>query len=127
MKQVSNFEIYEDHCLISLNPQIYPLDVIYTTSYVFTDRAYVLIDGEPNEEIIVELKPKTKEDLEILAREFNNELLNYVSYKEHKNKNEEVRKTILQRVLLTNDINYDEDISDPEGVATPWEENQEDE
>ncbi len=123
MTELSNFEINEkeNYCLISLNPKIYPLDVIYTTGYMFTDRAYVLIDGEPDSEIIVELRPKKKYNLKKLAREFNNEILNYLVYLRYKDKNSELRKIILLRVLLTNDLELtDEEILDPEGIAAVW-------
>ena len=98
----SNLEICEnDGCvLISVDPKIYPLDVIYSAAYVFLDKTYVLIRGNPKKEIIVELKPKEEYDLiiardiklkpkekhsmgvilEQFGREFNNELLNYITY-----------------------------------------------
>jgi len=43
----------KDSVLIPINPEIYPLDVIYTSAYVFIDRAYVIIDGNPKKEVIV--------------------------------------------------------------------------
>lgn len=128
MKQLSNMEIYEkeNYCLISINPRVYPLDVIYSAAYVFLDKAYVLIDGEPNEEIIIELKPKEKYDLEKLGREFNNELLNYAMYKTQAEKNRRIREFIIQRALLTNEQGIDNEeleyIDDPKNIAVSWEE-----
>ena len=80
----SNIEMNDDdNCVsVSINPSIYPLDVIYSAAYVFLDRAYVFIDGDPQKNVVVELKPKDgKTDLETLGRELNNELLNYAVYK----------------------------------------------
>lgn len=113
---------------VVVNPGLYPLDVIYSASYVFIDKAYIMLDGDPKKEIVVELRPKSKgADLEKLGRDFLNELLNYCMYKSQVEKNSELRKLILQRALLTNDILEEEGesesyIDDPDGIAIPWEE-----
>jgi His-Xaa-Ser system protein HxsD len=134
---VNNLEINkkENKVLVSINPKIYPLDVIYSASYVFLDKNYVLLDGDTNKKITVELKPKKKYNLEKLGREFNNELLKYADYKKRSEQTKQVREMIIQRALLTNDPSLVEDISkeeelnlddeeleDPEGIAIPWEE-----
>lgn len=115
---------------VSINPQIYPLDVIYAAGYVFLDRAYIFIDGNPQEKIIVEIEPKNKkENLNTIGKEFNNELLNYAEYKVRSEKNAPIRQMIIQRALLTNsttsESSHSKDIEytkDPEGIAVPWEE-----
>ena len=134
-----NLEINKkDGCvLISVNPKIYPVDVVLSSAYIFTDKCYVLVDGDPNEEIIVELRPKNKEEnIEIIGRDFNNELINYANYAVQAIKNERLREAILNRVLLTNSVEKNEDATndylekeakpwkfdDPEGIAKPWEE-----
>ena len=124
--------------LISVNPKIYPVDVVLSSAYIFTDSCYVLVDGDPNEEIIVELRPKDKkESIEKIGRNFNNELINYANYAVQAIKNERLREAILNRVLLTNSVENVEDIipddylekeakpwkfDDPEKIATPWDE-----
>ncbi len=132
VKTKSNFEVHksENMVMVSVNPKIYPLDVIYSAAYVFLDRAYVMIDGDPQEEVIIELRPKdAKEDIEKLGGEFNNELLNYAAYKAQAEKNSAIRNMIVQRALLTNDPSLkvkvpgeESYIDDPEGIAIPWEE-----
>jgi len=62
-----------------LNSKIYRPEAVYSTAYVFIDRAYVFLDGDPKREIAVSLKGKeklTKPQLENLKGEFLNELLN---------------------------------------------------
>ncbi len=94
-----------NYVLISINPLIYPLSVVYSACYVFIDRAYVLIDGDPEAEILVELRPQDKSTkIEVLAREFNNELLSYAEYTTRAARNQRLREAIIQRVLLTNSI-----------------------
>lgn len=139
MESTSNLELNkkENRVLVSINPKIYPLDVIYSAAYVFLDKAYVLLDGNPKEKVTVELKPKEKHDLEKLGREFNNELLNYAQYKKQAKLNAPIRQILLQRALITNDPSLvekeddldlddlDDDLDyleDPEGIAIPWEE-----
>lgn len=126
MECTDNLEINkkENFVLVSVNPKIYPLNVIYAAAYVFIDRAYVIIDGNPEEGVIVELKAKGKEDLKKLGYEFNNELLNYAVYEGQAKDNSEVRAVLIKRALLTNGEEETEDdfIEDPEGIAVPWEE-----
>ncbi len=75
-----NLELHpeEGYLVASVNPKIYPLLVIYSASHRLIERAYVLIGGNPNTEVSVEIRPKEKaglESLEALGREFNNSLL----------------------------------------------------
>lgn len=132
-----NVKIKDGIHYVSINPMIYPLEVIYTASYVFLDRAYIVIDGDPEKEIIVKIRPKDKDGNEKIGLEFNNELINYLEYKTNLEQNKEIRQIILQRALMTNgsiapgepeeptkesfmEQSFEDD--DPEGIAIPWEE-----
>ena len=111
--------------ILYINPELYPLDVIYSAAYVFLDRAYVRFDGDPKKEVLVKLKPKQQLDLENLGGEFGNELVNYAFYKIQGEKTKKIRNMIIERALITNDqeLLIDGDyIDDPEGIAVPWEE-----
>ncbi|MBT3407264.1 hypothetical protein HN415_01130 [Candidatus Woesearchaeota archaeon] len=133
----------EGYVMLSVNPKIYPLDVVLSSAYIFTENNYLLVDGDPEEELVVELRPKDKKsDLKVLANEFNNELINYASYAVQVIKNDQFRTAMINRVLLTNSkeptadefdlddkiepwVEKDEDkpwFDDPEGIAVPWEE-----
>jgi len=105
---INNLEIDKkgDYLIVSINPKIYPLEVIYSAAYVFLDRAYLTIDGNPEEEIFVQMKPKGKENLEKLGLEFNNELVNYSVYVVQATRNQPLRKAIIERALLTNTEEY---------------------
>ena len=116
---------------ISINPKIYPLEIIYSAAYVFIDKAYVLIEGDPKKNVIVELIPKevydllipksiklkskkdndTKSILEQFGREFNNELLSYATYATIARKNKGIMTTLIQRALLTNEGEPEESIN----------------
>lgn len=135
-------DIKDGSIIVKVNPKLYPLDAVYSAAYVFLDRAYVLLDGDPKKEIIVKLKPKRKENLEVLSGEFSNELINYADYQKRAEKTRRIREVIMQRALITNDpsviqiningdfakamkeLEDDEDLGysgDPEGIAMPWE------
>lgn len=109
----------ENMVLVSISPRIYPLTVIYSAAYAFIDNCYVLIDGDPREEVLVELRPKTKTDLKILGREFNNELVNYANYAAQCVRTAKLRQIILKRVLLTHDSRKSEHV---EKTNEPWKE-----
>ncbi len=122
----------DNSVLIYVNPEIYPLDVIYSAAYVFLDSCYILLDGDSKREIIVKLNLKNKMKtgrLYEFGKEFFNELLSYAFYKSQAEKNFAIRQAILQSALFTpeedlKDTNDDSDdfIEDPEGIAIPWEE-----
>jgi His-Xaa-Ser system protein HxsD len=135
---MGNIKIEKDSVVLTINPKIYPLSTIYSAAYVFLDRAYVLLDGEPEKSVIVRLKPKQKEDFEKLGMEFFNELVNYADYQKRAEQTKAIRGIILQRALLTNDPSLiepaqdkeienlaeelEDELDDPEGIAVPWEE-----
>lgn len=122
MLMVENLEINKEkgYVLISVNPKIFPLDVVYSAAYSFIDKCFVLIDGDPKEEIFVELRPKKDEDLREIGLSFNNELVNYANYAMLGTRNAKLREEILRRVLLTN--NVEEEFKKDETVAVPWKE-----
>lgn len=131
VRVIDNLEIHSDHVVVSVNPKIYDLDVVYSAAYVLMDKAYIVIDGDPEEEIIVEIRAKDKSDNELVGRDFNNELINYAVYKAQSAANQEIKETIVKRALMTNageeivvDVEDDDSsyLDDPEGIAVPWEE-----
>ena len=102
---MENFEIDSEKgiVIISVNPKLYSLDVVYSAAYIFTEKCFVLLDGDPLQEIIVELKPKSQDvNLEVIGREFNNELINYANYDLQFKRNARLREILLGKILLTN-------------------------
>jgi His-Xaa-Ser system protein HxsD len=135
----TNMRIEKNSVTLTINPQFYPLETVYSAAYVFLDRAYILLDGNPKKEVCVRMKAKEKgANLERLGGEFLNELINYADYSKRAEQTRTIREMILQRALLTNDrsiVNMTEIdsrvdeiddstgyIDDPLGIATPWEE-----
>jgi His-Xaa-Ser system protein HxsD len=139
IKEMSKLDNNKDinESKIKIKTSIYPLEVIYSAAYSFLDKAYILIDGDPEKELIITISSKGKEDSEILSKEFGNELINFADYNVRAKETKKLRETIIQRSLLTNDpesfieedsdeledFEFDDDFfDDPEGIAIPWEE-----
>lgn len=140
----NNMKIENDSVILNINAKLYALETIYSASYVFLDRAYVLLEGDAEKEIQIILKPKLKpnenEDLEKLGGEFFNELINYSDYKARAKETKNIREMLLQRAMIANDpsiiqnyddnefkkileeLDDDDELDDPEGIAIPWEE-----
>ncbi len=77
-----NLEVHPGFGILALNPGLFPLPVVYAASKTFLDKVYILIDGDPGEEIIIEMRPrKQRVNLIKVGREFSNllvkELENY--------------------------------------------------
>lgn len=115
---------------LKFNSQVYPPEAVYSTCYVFIDRAYLFLDGDPRKEIRAMIKGKknlSKKQLENLAGEFLNELLSATLRINLAQHNKKIRQLIVERALvsaaegnnLSGAASYTED---PLGIAIPWEE-----
>ena len=75
------YELSERAVHLSVDEELFPLDAIYGASYLFVDRCYVFLARPGDKQVSVRLKTKGEADeaqLEALAGEFANELLNQV-------------------------------------------------
>lgn len=66
---------------IVVDEELYPRDAVYGAAYLFVDRCWVFLSRPGDKQVEVRLKPKgeaTRDQLEALAGEFANELLNQV-------------------------------------------------
>lgn len=140
METLKNWEVDKENerVMVKVNPSIFPLEVIYSAAYMLIDKAYVIIDGDPEKEIFIEFTKKEDCELENLALEFNNELVNYAVYVTQAARNQSLREAIIQRALKTNsqtfekwsegvkektdtgEIEEEDYIEDPKGIAKPW-------
>ena len=131
----NKIRIERNSVVLSVNPKVYTLETVYSAAYVFLDKAYILLDGNPKKEILVRLKPKNKENLEKLGGDFFNELINYADYQKRSKQTKKIREMLLQRALITNDpsvVNKEDDnimeeldddyLEYPEDIRIPWEE-----
>lgn len=118
---MKGIELCDGYVKVKVNPKIHPLDIVYSAAYVFLDRAYVLLDSDEKDTLIL-LKPKGDENLEKLGLEFANELVNYASYKANSELNKETKNIILTRAMFSNDEESFRDavLERSEEVKIPW-------
>jgi His-Xaa-Ser system protein HxsD len=148
---MKNVELFpkEAKAIVNINPKVFPLEVVYAACYVLLDKAYFILDGDPEKEIKVIIRAKDsgikKNELEKIALQLHDELINYATYAVQAARNQGVREAIIKRALATNlggedycpeceeeetlkekakEIEMPEDddlfIKDPEGIAQPW-------
>lgn len=125
-------KITRNQILVRINPKIYPLEVVYMACYVFLNKAYVALDGDPKKEIKVSLKAKEKltlKKLRALKGEFLNELLNYSLRNEISKRNIKIREYIVGQALFAlNPEGFEEEEEPTEGgkdvlgITVPWKE-----
>ena len=123
---------------LRLDAGLYPLDVVYGASYVFIDRAYVLL-GREGDAITVEFASKDEAvdeaALRALAGDFSNELLSQALRRRITESNGPLLEAIVTAALagasgtatpaaFLDDDEDDDDLDfldDPLGIAVPWE------
>lgn len=90
----------QNFALVSANPKIYPLGVIFSAAYVMLEKAFVLIDGNPEEQIIVSLRPKKGKDIAALANEFNEQLINFAVNFDQSARTKTLREEFIKQAFL---------------------------
>ncbi|NOQ55680.1 MAG: hypothetical protein GQ477_02625 [Nanohaloarchaea archaeon] len=102
MSKNISVDIKEGTVTFKINPNVYPMGVIFQAADVFIEKAYVYVDGDPEKEISVTLKPKDdKVNIKDYAGEFNNELVSYAAYFVRSQVNRDVREAMLKRAFFS--------------------------
>jgi His-Xaa-Ser system protein HxsD len=127
----------EKQLKFKINTKIYPLESVYQAAYFFLDQVYIFLDGEPQKEIQVIMKFKkevNEKNLEELAGEFYNELLNQLLRHKISQSNAKIREYIVSQALynavpnevdeLLKEVEEEDWQEDPLGIAKTWEEAQ---
>lgn len=98
-----HFRIENQKATLYLNRELYPKEVIIQACYVKLEEFYFLIDAD-DQYFYVYLQPKqqlTEEKLRQAAYDFFEELIESQSYLDQLKRTKEIRQTILERALLT--------------------------
>ena len=105
--------------VVKVNTKVFPMDIIYSAAYFLLDRAYVVLDGDPNKEVFVILSPRTfKGELEDLGRMFFDELIHAGFEAVQLLRNKDLKDALIN--ALTEASGSKE--VDEEDIATLWEE-----
>ena len=119
---------------LQLSEELYPLDAIYGAAYLFVDRCYVFLDRPADKQVQVRFRAKsdaTETDLEALAGEFCNEVLNQVVRLRVGESTRTLREYYLARAFFGDDtrasidallaeLDSDELEDDPLEIQVPW-------
>jgi len=129
---VFNFEYDENSVIWTINPKIYPLDVVYQAAFVFIDKSYMTLDKNAEGHIMVKLKgkePLERAGLEVLQGEFANELLSQAVRRKLAKDNKRIRELIVAKALFSagrpDELNeVMSNLEQPGGseVPRPWDE-----
>lgn len=115
-------EIDKDVLKITLNTDLYTKEAVFKTCYWFTDKCYLFLDKE-DDKIIVFFKPKKEQsvDLNTIASDFLNELINQRVRTDVNNETGKIRELIVAQAFAEVNLlpkgqqngSQDDYISDP--------------
>lgn len=128
-------ELAERRVRFEVDESIYDLDVIMGAAYLFLDRCYVWMDRAADRRVQVVLRSRgaaSEDELQALAGQFANELLNQALRKQIGESNGRLREYIMARALFSADgpstidrllaeLDAEEMASDELDIAVPWE------
>jgi len=126
---------------LTVDTEVYSREAILGAAYTFTDRCFVLLDAPDTHQLQVELKGRElleQSELELLAGEFGNELLNQTLRQEICKQNQPLIEAVVSRTIGSAlgpsqapaeiDLSElealeldDEPFDDPLGIAVSWE------
>lgn len=85
--------------VVKINAKMFPIDLVYDAAYSMLGRAYVILDGNPNEEVFAILTPRNfKGDLQELGRIFYDEIVNSSFYAVQLMRNKDVRTALVESI-----------------------------
>lgn len=98
----TKFEKNEGWIKVPVDLKVYSLQSVQSAAYAFMDRAHIKLEEDKKDLVAAWLKPKAEtKDLEKLALEFTDELLNYAHYFSSLKTNADNMKILLQRALFS--------------------------
>jgi His-Xaa-Ser system protein HxsD len=129
------FELSDRTIRFVVDEKIYPVDAIYGAAYIFIDRCYVFLDRPGDAKVALRLRTKgksTEAELEALAGELANELLNQVLRLRIGESTARIREYYMARAFFSSDgkstidqllaeLDAEELAEAPLEVAVPWE------
>lgn len=133
------YKIQDNSVFFEIDIRIYPLSSIYSAGYVFLDKCHIILDRLEESIVQVELNvsDSTPENLEVLRKDFYDELLKVSFHTKLSESTSAVHSQIVQSALspatkvetdsdkeLLKELEDIEklDFEDSEDIAVPWEE-----
>ena len=112
--------------VVKINVKVFPIDLIYSAAYSIMDRAYVILDGSPEDTIYAILKPRTfKGELVELGRIFYDDLVASAFQTVQLVRNRDLRNALLQSLVPAGapiqEEQFEEETVDEKDIAALWE------
>lgn len=107
MQKINDYILHkktESEVVFEIKIGVYSLEAIYQTAYVFTKEAYIVLDGNPNKNIVITLlwkKPQKNISKNIVGM-FMNELLNQTVRNIVSSQNIKEKELIMSKVVSMN-------------------------
>jgi hypothetical protein len=86
--------------MLLLDGKIYSPEIVLQTAISFLDKGWIFVDGNPDEKIMVFLKPK-KPEYKNFAGEFSNELITYQAFCARRELFHHIREKFLKRAFFS--------------------------
>ena len=131
-----HYDVDDRSVAFLIDEELYPLDAIYGTAYLFVDRCWLFLDRPADKQVQVRLRSKAPEPgevaLDALAGEFANELLNQVLRLRVGDSTRALREYTLARAFFGDDsgrpnidallaeLDAEELADDPLEIQVPW-------
>ena len=96
---IDYYQIKENRIFLRINTSVYSFEVIISTLYPYLEDNYIILDGDRNSTVNVEIKPKRKIDLDEFANEIFNRLFLYNIHEMSQNKNRDIIDNIMKNTL----------------------------
>ncbi len=106
---METIEMHEDYVIVNVNPELFSLDAVYLASFQMIEKAYVILDGDPDEMIQVKLIPKNKKDLKTVGWELSNQLLSSQVYDMMSRKSAKIKQDIIDKAMEVVDAKNEEE------------------
>ncbi len=96
---MSNIKVEGGSAFFQINPGLFSVEAVLNAAYSLTEKAYVVIDGDIDRQLCVELKPKGDGNPEELAQEFGNELVGAQVYLLESAKKSKITEAIVEEAM----------------------------
>lgn len=93
-----NIEIKNNTAVLRLNKEMYSPEAIFGAAHIMTDKCYVLVDCDSSHYIVKVSGKKRSGDVENLAKEYTNELVNFVVNSQKTEEMYEFRNLIMRKI-----------------------------
>ena len=99
--KLKTISIDKNSAVISVNSKIHPLYIIKSAAFLILDKSYVVIEGDPMDEIEVEIITKGP-DIKEIVEKFHEELINQSVYDHNSRKNRKLVESSTDLILYLN-------------------------